>query len=60
MSSLFSHKLQFQPVDPLGDGLGEDIARELSDPANLEFQQDIDGQSLTDFWNEVGRNAHNE
>lgn len=60
MFSPFSHKLQFQPVDPLGDGLAEDIDRELSDPANLAFQQDIDGQSLTDFWNEVGRNAHKE
>lgn len=47
------HKLQFQPVDPLGDGLGDDIAHEQSEPGAAEFQQDIDGNNLTDFWNKV-------
>lgn len=60
MFSLFPRKLNFEPVDPLGDGLREAIAREQSDPANLDFQQDIDGQSLIAFWNEVGRDAHSE
>lgn len=60
MLSFFPRKLQFEPVDPLADGLGDDIAREQSDPANQEFQKDIDGQSLTDFWNEVGRDANHE
>ena len=56
--SLFSHKLQFAPVDPLADGTDEDIAAEQSNPDNIAFQNDIDGQSLTDFWNEVGRDVH--
>lgn len=60
MFSPFPRKLSFQPIDPLADGLGDDIAREQSDPANLEFQQDIDGQSLTAFWSEVGQDAHGE
>ena len=58
MLSLFSRTLQFEPVDPLGDGLREDIASEQSDPDTLAFQNDIDGQSLVDFWNEVGRDIH--
>lgn len=58
MLSLFSRTLQFEPVDPLGDGLREDIAREQSDPGTLAFQDDIDGQRLAEFWSEVGRNTH--
>jgi len=60
MFSLFPRKLKFEPVDPLGDGLREAIAHEQSDPENLAFQQDIDGQSLVAFWNEVGRDMHSE
>ncbi len=60
MFSPFPRKLQFKPADPLGDGLAEDIEAEMSNPDNLAFQQDIDGKSLTEFWNEVGRDAHNE
>ena len=53
-------KLQFEPIDPLGDGLGDDIAKEQSDPKNLTFQEDIDGVSLTDFWSRVERDIHGE
>jgi len=60
MFSPFTHKLQFQPVDPLADGTGDDIALEQSNPDNLAFQNDIDGQGLTEFWSEVGRDAHSE
>ena len=47
------HTLQFQPVDPLGDGLGDDIAREQSEPGAEEFQNDIDGNKLEVFWSDV-------
>lgn len=60
MFSPFSRKLTFQPVDPLADGTADDIAAELANPDNLAFQNDIDGQSLADFWNSVGRDAHKE
>ena len=60
MFSVFTHKLKFEYVDPLGDGTADDIAAEQSDPDTLAFQQDIDGQSLTEFWSEVGRDAHGE
>ena len=56
--SFFSRKLQFEPVDPLGDGLREAIMQEQSNPDNLAFQDDIDGQSLTEFWNSVGKDVH--
>ena len=53
-------KLQFQPVDPLGDGLGDDIAREQSEPGAEEFQKDIDGENLTMFWSEVEKDVQND
>ena len=62
MMSLFSivppQKLQFTPIDPLGDGLGEEIQREQSDPDNIAFQQDIDGGNLTAFWSKVEQDIH--
>lgn len=61
MHSLFSSpKLRFQPVDPLDDGLGDDIAREQSQTEVRAFQQDLDGESLVDFWSQVERDIHNE
>lgn len=60
MFSPFPRKLQFSYVDPLGDGLGEDIAREQSNPEVLAFQDEVDGQSLTEFWSQVGKDIHGE
>lgn len=60
MFSPFPRKLHFEYVDPLGDGLGDDIAREQSNPEVLAFQDDIDGQSLTNFWNSVSQDMHEQ
>ncbi len=61
MFSLFSSpKLEFEPVDPLGDGLGDDIEAMRSNPEVVAFQQDIDGQALTEFWNRVEQDIHRE
>lgn len=60
MFSPFPRQLQFEYVDPLGDGLGDDIAREQSNPEVLAFQQDIDGQGLASFWSSVERDIHGE
>lgn len=57
MRSLFSSKLQFSRIDPLDDGLGEDIAREQSEAG---FQQDIDGQNLITFWDNVNKDVHKD
>jgi len=58
MFSPFPRKLQFEYVDPLGDGLGDDIAREQSNPEVLAFQQDINGDDLTAFWSQVESDIH--
>lgn len=49
----FNRKLAFQPIDPLGDGLGDDIAREQSNPETLAFQEDINGERLIEFWSRI-------
>lgn len=54
------HKLQFQPVDPLGDGLGDDIAREQAEEGAVEFQKDIDGNNLAVFWDEVEKDVQKD
>lgn len=60
MFSPFPRKLQFEPVDPLGDGVGDAIREEQSRPESIAFQQDIDGNSLTAFWSQVERDLHSE
>lgn len=57
-SVLPPHKPAFAPIDPLADGLDEEIQREQSDPGNLAFQQDIDGSNLTAFWSKVEQDIH--
>lgn len=60
MFSPFSNKLQFEPIDPLGDGLGDAIAQEQRRPEVVAFQKDLDGESLADFWSKVSRDIHQE
>ncbi len=61
MRSLFSSsKLAFQPVDPMGDGLGDDIANEQSQAEVTAFQQDLDGQNLIGFWDKVEDDIHKD
>lgn len=54
------HTLQFQPIDPLGDGLGYDIAKEQTEPQAIEFQQDLDGDSLAAFWDKLEMDMKND
>lgn len=61
MIPLFSSsKLAFQPVDPLGDGLSDDIAKEQAEPEAVDFQQDVDAGNLTAFWDEVERDVQQD
>jgi hypothetical protein len=55
-----SSKLAFQPVDPLGDGLGDDIAKEQSEPEAEAFQEDIDAGNLTNFWEKVEQDVQQD
>lgn len=50
--SLFHHTLQFQPADPLADGLGDEIAAEQAEPEHFELNEQLDG-TLAEAWAEV-------
>lgn len=56
---LKTNKLQFQPIDPLGDGLRDLIATEMDRPESIGFMDDIDGASLVSFWEKISSDIHN-
>jgi len=48
--ALFHHTtLAFEPVDPLADGLGDDIAAEQAEEDHFELTEQLDGR-LADKW----------
>lgn len=49
---LFSKpRIAFAPVDPLGDGLGDDIEAERRNPdARMDLTDQIDGDELSYRW----------
>lgn len=50
---LFHNIPQFDPVDPLGDGLGDDIARERAEPEHIELTEYIDARELLHQWEQI-------
>ena len=57
--SLFHRILAFQPIDPLDDGLGDDIAAEQEEPDRFELQEQLDGR-LADEWEEILHDARHD
>jgi hypothetical protein len=51
--SLFHHQqIVFQPIDPMADGLGDDIAAEQAEPEHFELTEQLDGR-LADKWDAI-------
>jgi hypothetical protein len=50
--SLFSRHLAFQPVDPLGDGLGDEIEAEQHEKEAIVLEEQLDG-SLANSWEQI-------
>ncbi len=58
--SLFHH-VSFQPIDPLGDGLREEIAAEQQEPDAIEgLEEGLDEQELSAFWSDVKKDVEND
>lgn len=57
--SLFHRNLAFQPIDPMGDGLGDDIAVEQTEDGHFELQEQLDGR-LADQWDEILSDARTD
>ncbi len=51
--SLFRRTLRFNPIDPLGDGLGDAIARERAEPERIELTEGFDGRELEKQWEAI-------
>jgi hypothetical protein len=54
------HHISFKPVDPLGDGLREEIAAEQQEPDAITDLEDIDEQELSAFWSDVEKDVEND
>lgn len=58
--TLFRHSpLAFAPVDPMADGLGDDIAVEQTEAEHFELQEQLDGH-LADEWEEILSDARRD
>lgn len=47
------HHLSFTPVDPLGDGLREDILAEQSEPEAIDLEKGLDEDNLVDYLSSI-------
>lgn len=54
---LFSKTMNFQPIDPLGDGLAEEIAEEQHESQAISLVDD-DEDDVQRFWHDVSRDLH--
>ena len=59
MSLFHSSSLAFQPIDPLADGLGDDIAVEQSEDDRFELSEQLD-MRLADEWEEILTDARKD
>lgn len=57
--SLFHRQLAFQPIDPMADGLGDDIAVERTEPDHFELSEQLD-MRLADEWEEILTDARHD
>ncbi len=46
------HRIQFEAIDPLANGLGDEIAAERAEPEAIVLSEDLD-ESLADRWQEI-------
>lgn len=51
--SLFSHHVSFKKIDPLDNGLHEEIASEQLEPQAITLEEGVDEGQLSDYWQSV-------
>lgn len=56
-ATLLQKKIGFQPVDPLDDGLGDDIEEERHESQAIHFEMD-DTDDIQRFWSAVEHDIH--
>ncbi|HEY5695595.1 MAG TPA: hypothetical protein VIQ80_02060 [Candidatus Saccharimonadales bacterium] len=58
--SLFKHRIQFTAADPLGDGLGDEIAHERTEREAITLEETVDEEQLDRYWNSVESDIKND
>jgi len=51
--SLFNHHISFKQIDPLGDGLREEIAQEQGEPEAIALEEGVNEGELSEYWQSV-------
>jgi hypothetical protein len=49
----FFHRMNLTPVDPLGDGLREEIEAERQEADAIDLNEALDDEDFTRYWQEV-------
>jgi len=57
--SLFHH-ISLPPIDPLDDGLREEIAHEQLEPEAITLEEGIDEGQLTQYWENVEKDIEKD
>lgn len=50
---LFKHHVAFKQIDPLGDGLREEIVAEQNENDAITLSENVNEDELTNFWQSV-------
>jgi hypothetical protein len=50
---LFTHHISFKKIDPLGNGLRDEIVAEQTEPEAITLEEGVDEGQLTNFWQSV-------
>lgn len=56
--TIFKPRVQFQPIDPLGDGLGDAIEEERRESQAIHLDDAEDSLRIQQFWQEVEQDIH--
>jgi hypothetical protein len=55
-----NHHVTFTPVDPLGDGLREDILAEQSEPDAIDLENGLDEGDLVNYLESITVDVQND
>lgn len=58
--SFLNHQITFKQVDPLGDGLRDDIIAEQLEPEAILLEDGVDEGQLSEYWQSVEKDIEND
>jgi len=58
--SFLNHQVTFKQVDPLGDGLREEITAEQLEPEAILLEDGVNEGQLSEYWQSVERDIKSD